>query len=310
MSGVAASAMLTSKSRPNTWFIATNEAAMPAAVWKKRRRDKPCRRASRSLSSLSRASTSRCLALCGAGMYSSLDTIWVGTGDGNDAVSAGWSSLSCSSVRNFTLTSLAYPHSATPAKAGAHFSHGSRPSPGMTRRAVSRISLARGRWDFEVQQSGCVATEDRPPLGVLEPRCAFDHADWVGLAHIGRIVGAHQDVVGAILVDEIVELVVSVDEGIEIDPLEIGGRHPMQLLAAIRAGRRGVIDATRISGEETAAMGDDELEIGVIAQHPAEDQMMQRHGRVERVADHIGEVVVGEASGLSEPVGMHENHET
>ena len=30
--GVAASAVLTSKRRPNTWFIATNEAAMPAAV--------------------------------------------------------------------------------------------------------------------------------------------------------------------------------------------------------------------------------------------------------------------------------------
>ncbi len=105
MSGVAASARLASKSRPNTWFIATNEAAMPAAVWKKRRRDRPCRRASRSLSSLSRASTSRCFSVCGVGRYSSLDTIWVGTGDGNDDVSAGSSSRSCSSVRNFMSSS-------------------------------------------------------------------------------------------------------------------------------------------------------------------------------------------------------------
>src|SRR6516162_8054906 len=103
MSGAAASASVTSKRRPNTWFIATNEAAMPAAVWKKRRRDKPCRRASRPLNSLSRASTSRCSAVCGTGMYSSLDTIWVGTGEANDAVSAGCSSRSCSSVKNFTI---------------------------------------------------------------------------------------------------------------------------------------------------------------------------------------------------------------
>src|SRR6266850_2238553 len=168
--------MLTSKSRPNTWFIATNEAAMPAAVWKKRRRDKPCRRASRSLRSLSRASTSRCFALCGTGMYSSLDTIWVGTGDGNDAVSAGWSSLSCSSVRNFMSflpgSKWARPH-------------------------------------LEIQQAGCVAAEDRPALDIVEPRRALDHADRVDLPHISGIVGAHQDVIGAVLIDEIIELMVS-----------------------------------------------------------------------------------------------------
>ena len=73
---------------------------------KKRRRDRPCRRASRSPSSLSLASTARCFALCGAGRYSSLDTICVGTGDGNDEISAGSNSLSCSSVRNFMISSL------------------------------------------------------------------------------------------------------------------------------------------------------------------------------------------------------------
>src|SRR5262249_19790959 len=54
--------------------------------------------------SFSRASTSRCFSLCGGGMYSSLDTIWVGTGDGNDAASAGSNWASCSSDRNFILS--------------------------------------------------------------------------------------------------------------------------------------------------------------------------------------------------------------
>src|SRR6266478_3525633 len=249
--------MLTSKSRPNTWFIATNEAAMPEAVWKKRRRDRPCRRASGSLSSLSRASTSRCLALCGTGMYSSLETIWVGTGDRNDAVSAGCSSLSCSSVRNFMgclpKTRVARC-SVTPAKTGDQNWPWVPAFRRDARSALSYISLSRGRWDFEIQQSGCVGAEDRLALGVVEPGGALDKADRVGLAHIGRIVGAHQDVIGAVLVDEIVELVVSVDEGIEVDPLEIGGRHPVEPFAAIRPGRRSVIDATRISGEEAATM--------------------------------------------------------
>jgi len=38
-------------------------------------------------------------------MYSSLDTIWVGTGDAKDEVSAGSNSASCSWVRNFMLSS-------------------------------------------------------------------------------------------------------------------------------------------------------------------------------------------------------------
>jgi hypothetical protein len=85
---------------------ATNDAAMPAAVWKKRRRDTPMRFASRSLRSISRPSTSRCFAVCGTGAYSSLDTICVGTGEGNDDVSAGARPLIISSVRYFMGLSL------------------------------------------------------------------------------------------------------------------------------------------------------------------------------------------------------------
>src|SRR6516165_9844169 len=232
MSGVAASASVTSKRRPNTWFIATNEAAMPAAVWKKRRRDRPCCRASRSLNSLSRASTSRCLAVCGTGMYSSLDTIWVGTGDGNDEVSAGSNCFSCSSLRNFMLSSR---------------------------------GLSWGRGHLDVQQTRGVDAEDCLALSVVKPGGTFEHADWIDFAHIGRIVGAHQDVVGAVLFDEIIELVVGVDQRIEINSLQIGRRRPMQLLAAIWASRRGVVDTPRIGWQKTAAMGDDELEVRIVA---------------------------------------------
>src|SRR5215471_5209121 len=155
MSGVAASASLTSKRRPKTWFMTRNEAAIPDAVRKNSRRDSPCRRASRSLSSLRRASTSRCLVLCGTGMYSSLETIWVGTGDGNDDVSAGCSSRSCSSLKNFIY-----------------------PPPGLA-----------GWWDLHIQQPGSIAPEDRPALGVIKAGGGFDKAHRIHLAHIGGIVG-------------------------------------------------------------------------------------------------------------------------
>ena len=82
----------------------------------------------------------------------------------------------------------------------------------------------------------------------------------------------------------------------------------MELFAAIRPRRRGVVDATRISRQEAAAMGDDELQVRTVAQHTAEDQVMQCHGRIERVADHIGKIVVGKTPGLGEAVRMHKDH--
>jgi hypothetical protein len=55
-------------------FIARKAVAMPAAVWKKRLRLMPRRLAIVAPISLTRASNSRCLGVCGRGMNSSLET--------------------------------------------------------------------------------------------------------------------------------------------------------------------------------------------------------------------------------------------
>ena len=102
--------------------------------------------------------------------------------------------------------------------------------------------------------------------------------------------------IGAVLVDEVLQLVVGVDEGIEIEPLQIGRRHLLQVLAAIRPRRGGVVDAPGISRQQTAAMGDDDLEAGILIEDAAKDQMMHGDRRIEWVADDIGEVVVLEAA--------------
>ena len=70
---------------------------MPAAVWKNRRRLTPWCFASWLPSSLMRASTRFCCAVCGGGVNSSLETNCVGIGDAKDAVSAGSSSMALSS---------------------------------------------------------------------------------------------------------------------------------------------------------------------------------------------------------------------
>src|SRR5882757_2720066 len=62
--------------------MATKAVAMPAAVWKKRRRDRPFFLPYSSASAFMRASTFFCRSVCGTGMNSSLETTCVGTGVG------------------------------------------------------------------------------------------------------------------------------------------------------------------------------------------------------------------------------------
>src|SRR5215469_1533601 len=69
-------------------FIARNAAAMPQLVCKNCLRLKPRCLPFASASSLIRASTIFCVALCGGGRYSPLETICVGIGIAADAASA------------------------------------------------------------------------------------------------------------------------------------------------------------------------------------------------------------------------------
>src|ERR1700747_2967903 len=71
---------------------------MPAAVWKKRRRDRPCLRPYSSPSAFMRASTFFCRSVCAIGRYSSLETRRVGTGVPLSTACAGTSRLSSLSL--------------------------------------------------------------------------------------------------------------------------------------------------------------------------------------------------------------------
>src|SRR5688500_9779035 len=53
-----------------------------------------------------RTSNSRCFSVCGAGMNSSLETDWVGIGEGKADVSAGNNCFNSSAVRNPIRTSV------------------------------------------------------------------------------------------------------------------------------------------------------------------------------------------------------------
>ena len=83
--------------------------------------------------------------------------------------------------------------------------------------------------------------------------------------------------IGAVFFDQVFELVVRVDERVEIDPFQIRARHPVDALAAIRTRRGGVVDASWVGRQKPAAMGDDELQVRIVSENAAKDQMMQSH---------------------------------
>ena len=52
-----------------------------------------------------------------------------------------------------------------------------------------------------------------------------------------------------------------------------------------------------------------QLELRALLQHAAEDQVMHRHRGIQRIADHVGKVMIAEAPRLGEAGRMHEDRQ-
>ena len=57
-------------------------------------------------------------------------------------------------------------------------------------------------------------------------------------------------------------------------------------------------------------MREHQLQVRAFLQHAAEDQVMHGHRGIQRIADHVGEVVIAEAARLGEPGRVHEDRQT
>src|SRR5271169_4903872 len=68
-----------------------------------------------------------------------------------------------------------------------------------------------------------------------------------------------------------------------------------------------MVDAAGIGWQIAAAMGDDELKVGMGMQNAAKDQMMDGDGRIERIADHIDQIMVHEPARLRKAGRVHED---
>ena len=76
---------------------------------------------------------------------------------------------------------------------------------------------------------------------------------------------------------------------------------------AVGARAPGVVDAARVAREIAAAVHGQDLEVGVALQHAVEDQVVQRDGGLERIADHVVEVEARQTLGVREAVGVDDD---
>jgi len=134
-------------------------------------------------------------------------------------------------------------------------------------------------------------------------------ADRIEFQHVERIIGAHDDAVGAEGLHQRLKLMRRKNDRVEIDvPPQIGRRRFRQIAVRIRPCAPGMIDAAGIGAEEAAAMHGQNAKLRMTFEDAVEDQVVQRHRGVERIADHVVEVKARETLRLGE-TGRVDQHQ-
>src|SRR5580658_4745311 len=121
------------------------------------------------------------------------------------------------------------------------FSEARMPTGACRGRLGSTLATRRCR-DPDLEQLRRVAPEDRR-LVVTAERCTADEADGIGLGHVERIVAAQENVIAAPALDQILELVMRKDDGVEIELGEMARRSLGDLAAAVGTSAMGVVHA-------------------------------------------------------------------
>ena len=129
------------------------------------------------------------------------------------------------------------------------------------------------------------------------------------LLHVIGEIGARNELPGAKALGQVPQLHRVEDDCVEVGPLQVVARGVLAV-AAVFPGVEGVVVAARISGHEPAAMGDHELEPRYLIERAFVNQVRQCDGAVQRVADHVVQVMGREPLAIGEPRGMHEDHRT
>jgi len=113
--------------------------------------------------------------------------------------------------------------------------------------------------------------------------------------------------IGAEALDEVLEHPGIEGDGVEVELFQRAGRLFLQHRAAVGARLPGVVHARPVVREVAAGVRQHDFELRMALHHAVEDQVARRHRGLERIADHVVEVVVHQPLALREADGMHEN---
>src|SRR5436190_6509604 len=140
------------------------------------------------------------------------------------------------------------------------------------------------------------SAEHRRLVGVTHPRGVEDEIHG-GLRPRIRIVRAHQELTRAHLGGEVTHPFGREHHRVVVHLLEVLGRllldRPVGSPGApVEPGEAPVIGAARVRRQETAAVRRADLETRELVERALEDQVRERDGGLERIADHVVEVAV------------------
>ena len=107
---------------------------------------------------------------------------------------------------------------------------------------------------MEAEHPCSIAAGDLGKRRFVHPVHPGNMSDRIIFGHVERIVGSHHNAIGTEHVDQVSQLVLGENDGIEIDLPQIGGRRQRQIAVAILPSTPGVIDAAGVARQIAAAV--------------------------------------------------------
>src|ERR1700693_1522603 len=143
-------------------------------------------------------------------------------------------------------------------------------------------------WESKFQQFRRRTSEDHLALGAGEVDL-LEKLDGALIAHVEAEVAADHDALGAHFLDHELHDLLGMDDGVVEESVQIRARSLGKLLD-LRAHLPAVVDAADQDEQSPAAMGPAEAEVGMAVEHAAEDEVARGDGRVDGIAQEIGEI--------------------
>ncbi len=118
--------------------------------------------------------------------------------------------------------------------------------------------------------------------------------DRVVETHVEWVVRAEEDVFGTGEAQKGPEQLLVVEHGVEVEPADRLLGIEVRPRASLRPLLPGPPDPGGEGGQDTAPVGEEDLQVGVTVEHAGEDELSGGGGRLDRVADGVPHVVLAE----------------